>query len=290
MSNAISVQSLSKRFGDHQALDRVSFEVPKGAVVGLIGPNGAGKTTALKAILGLSAFEGAVEVLGQSPRSAPHQMMTTVGYISDVGILPRWLKVSDALKFTQAIHPQFDLAKARGILAKTDIPLKQRVKALSKGMVTQLHLALVLAMDVQLLILDEPTLGLDIVYRSQFYQQILNEFLGEDRTLLISTHQVEEIESLLTHLIFIDQGKIRLDATLDDVYSRYRAVEVVKSQISAARGLKPLSEQAQIEGACMIFDGVSAESLADLGTTRRVGIAELFVAMMTRETKLTASI
>ncbi|MDB2707431.1 ATP-binding cassette domain-containing protein, partial [Pseudomonadales bacterium] len=152
MSNAISVQSLSKRFGDHQALDRVSFEVPKGAVVGLIGPNGAGKTTALKAILGLSAFEGTVEVLGKSPRSAPHQMMTSVGYISDVGILPRWLKVNDALKFTQAIHPQFDLEKAHAILAKTDIPLKQRVKALSKGMVTQLHLALVLAMDVQLLI------------------------------------------------------------------------------------------------------------------------------------------
>ena len=157
-------------------------------------------------------------------------------------------------------------------------------------MVTQLHLALVLAMDVQLLILDEPTLGLDIVYRSQFYQQILNKFLSEDRTLLISTHQVEEIESLLTHLIFIDQGKIRLDTALEDVYQRYRAVDVVKSQVDAARALKPLSEQPQIEGACMIFDGVSAESLADLGAIRRVGIAELFVAMMTREPESIASI
>ena len=289
MSNAISVQGLSKRFGEHQALDQVSFEVPKGAVVGLIGPNGAGKTTTLKALLGLSSFEGTVEVLGSSPRSARHRMMTSVGYISDVGILPRWLKVSDALKFTQAIHPQFDLEKAHAILAKTDIPLKQRVKALSKGMVTQLHLALVLAMDVQLLILDEPTLGLDIVYRSQFYQQILNEFLGEERTLLISTHQVEEIESLLTHLIFIEQGKIRLDAPMDDVYNRFKAVDVLTAQVTSARGLKPLSEQPQIEGACMIFDGASPETLADLGAVRRVGVAELFVAMMTRQAGSTAS-
>ncbi len=282
--NYVSVKGLSKRFKDHLVLDQIDFEIPRGAVVGLIGPNGAGKTTTLKALLGLTGHEGAIDVLGFSPRSERHKMMHHLGFISDVGVLPRWMKVSEVLDFTAGVHLNFDRAKAETILATTQIRSNATVKALSKGMVTQLHLALVLAMNAKLLILDEPTLGLDIVYRSEFYQRILDDFLREDQSLLISTHQVEEIEHLLTHLLFIDRGKICLNASMDDVFERFLAVDVAKEQIDAAIKLEPISEQPGLGGTVMIFDGGFKRPLLEaIGPVRAVRVAELFVAMVKRD-------
>lgn len=283
--NYVSVKGLSKRFTDQLVLDQIDFEIPRGSVVGLIGPNGAGKTTTLKAMLGLTDHEGSIDVLGFSPRSERHKMMQHLGFISDVGVLPRWMKVSELLDFTAGVHLNFDRGKADAILATTQIRSNATIKTLSKGMVTQLHLALVLAMDAKLLILDEPTLGLDIVYRSEFYQRILDDFLRQDQSLLISTHQVEEIEHLLTHLLFIDHGRICLNASMDDVFDRFLAVEVPSEQVDAAIKLEPISEQSGLGGSVMIFDGVSREHLEAIGLVRAVRVAELFVVMVQRDEK-----
>ncbi len=282
MTPLAKIQDVRKRYGQTWALDGVSFEVPQGAVLGLIGPNGAGKTTLLKAMLGLLRFEGDIDLLGRSPRRFRHELMRSVGYISDVGILPRWMRVDQLIRYSAAVHPNFSEQVARDILSKTEVSTKSLIKALSKGMMTQVHLALVMAMDVKLLILDEPTLGLDIVYRSRFYEQILQEFLTEDRSLVISTHQVEEIESLLTHLVLIDQGKVRLCEAMDRVYERFTAVDVAASELASARSLSPVSEKNALKGATFIFDGVEETQLQALGTCRRPGVAELFVSIMGR--------
>lgn len=280
MMSYASINKVSKRFGQHRALDGVSLEIPQGGVLGLIGPNGAGKTTLLKAMLGLSSFEGEIDILGRSPRRSRHELMQSVGYISDVGILPSWMRVDQIIQLSASVHPNFSELKAWEILEHTQIQQKQKIKTLSKGMITQLHLSLVLAMDVKLLILDEPTLGLDIVYRSQFYQQLLETFLDGTRTLVISTHQVEEIESLLTHLVFIEHGRLRLSETMDDVFERFSALDAPSASLATVRSLGPLSETPTLTGASFIFDSITADALEGLGERRRVGIAELFVGMM----------
>jgi len=217
----VSARDLNKRFGSTNAMHNVSFDIEPGSIVGLIGPNGAGKTTTLKAILGLTDFEGSLAVLGRDPRHGRHEIMKRVCFIADVGVLPRWMKVSDALNYVGGVHDRFNREKALALLAETDISLNQRVKQLSKGMVTQLHLALVMSIDVDLLVLDEPTLGLDILYRKSFYERLLNDYFDKSTSIIISTHQVEEIESLLTHLLFINQGKIVLDSAMDALSDTY---------------------------------------------------------------------
>ena len=280
MSAIISAKGLTKRYGNILAVDNISFEVPAGRIVGLIGPNGSGKTTALKAILGLTPFEGELNVLGLDPRTHRDQLMQQVCFIADVAILPRWLRVCDAVDFVAGVHPKFDRAKAQRYLASTKLKPAMRVKEMSKGMVVQLHLALVMAIDAKLLVLDEPTLGLDILYRKQFYQHLLEEYFDQNKTIIVTTHQVEEIEHILTDLMFIREGKIVLSSTMDDVGMRFAEVMVPAENADAARALKPLDERQVFGKAIMLFDGVPREKLAALGEVRTPGIADLFVATM----------
>lgn len=283
MNSVVSTQGLTKHYGSHAALKGLSFEVPAGAVVGIIGPNGAGKTTALKALLGLTAFSGELQVLGRNPGKRRHEMMQDVCYISDVGILPRWLKVADALNYVEGVHPRFSRQRAVELLSTTDIDLNSQVKALSKGMITQLHLALVMSLDVRLLILDEPTLGLDIVYRKAFYDRLLADFVDDRRSLIISTHQVEEIESLLTHLVFLNSGQLVLSCSTDEVSKRFATLQVAPDAIEAARQLEPIGEQQLLGRYQLIFDSVPVEQLAALGEVRLTPIADLFVALVLAE-------
>ncbi|MBL4679478.1 MAG: ABC transporter ATP-binding protein [Pseudomonadales bacterium] len=281
-SNIVEVKGISKSYGDTYALDNVSFSIQRGSIVGLIGPNGAGKTTALKALLGLTDFNGELEVMGIDPRTGRHKMMENVCFIADVGVLPRWLKVKDAIDYLSAVHPRFDRDKAVGLLEQTNIQHNKKVKQLSKGMVTQLHLALVMAIDVDLLVLDEPTLGLDILYRKAFYDSLLNDYFDRETSIIISTHQVEEIESLLTHLLFIDQGRIVLDTAMDELSENYREVLVEPSQVSEAEALGPLSTREMLGRKSMIFEGVDEAKLAPLGELHIPSVADLFVAKMRR--------
>jgi ABC-2 type transport system ATP-binding protein len=262
----------------------VSFAVQPGRIVGLIGPNGAGKTTALKAILGLTSFTGDLSVMGLDPRSQRDELMREVCFIADVAVLPRWLKVSQALDFVTGVHPRFDRSVAEGFLKKTDIHMSSRVGQLSKGMVTQLHLALILAIDARLLVLDEPTLGLDLLYRRQFYDTLLNDYFDKQRTILLTTHQVEEVEHLFTDIIFIKQGQVALDSPVEDLGSRYQQLTVSAEQAGAARALKPFYEQAVFGRVAMFFEGRSAAELSALGELRTPTIADLFVAKMQRAT------
>lgn len=280
MSAIISAKGLTKRYGNILAVDNISFEVPAGRIVGLIGPNGSGKTTALKAILGLTPFEGELNVLGLDPRTHRDQLMQQVCFIADVAILPRWLRVCDAVDFVAGVHPKFDRAKAQRYLASTKLKPAMRVKEMSKGMVVQLHLALVMAIDAKLLVLDEPTLGLDILYRKQFYQHLLEEYFDQNKTIIVTTHQVEEIEHILTDLMFIREGKIVLSSTMDDVGMRFAEVMVPAENADAARALKPLDERQVFGKAIMLFDNVPREKLEALGEVRTPGIADLFVATM----------
>jgi ABC-2 type transport system ATP-binding protein len=234
MSTVVQAQGVSKHYGDFAALDNVSFTVEKGSIVGLIGPNGAGKTTALKAVLGLTGFNGELSVMGHDPRTGRHHVMENVCFVADVGVLPRWLKVGEALDYVEGVHPRFNRLKAEALLKETNIGTMQKVKQLSKGMVTQLHLALVMAIEVDLLVLDEPTLGLDILYRKAFYDRLLNDYFDKETSIIITTHQVEEIETLLSHLLFIDRGKIVLDSTMDDLPKRYAQVLVEPEQLGLA--------------------------------------------------------
>ena len=281
MNNVVTARGLRKAYKGKLALDGTSFEIPVGRIVGLIGPNGAGKTTALKALLGLIHFEGDLKVLGRDPRTQRDELMNDVCFIADVAVLPRWIKVKQAIEFTAGVHPRFDAAKCWRFLQGTQLTPELRVREMSKGMIVQLHLALVMAIDAKFLVLDEPTLGLDILYRKQFYQRLLEDYFDEEKTILVTTHQVEEIEHILTDVMFIRNGKIVLDASMDDVGARYVEVLVNANQLEAARALKPIDERALPFGkTVMLFDGADPARLAELGETRNPGLADLFVATM----------
>jgi ABC-2 type transport system ATP-binding protein len=277
----ISARGLRKAYKNKLALDDTAFSVAPGRIVGLIGPNGAGKTTALKAILGLIPFEGELSVLGRDPRTQRDDLMNDVCFIADVAVLPRWIKVKEAIEFVAGVHPRFDRERCQRFLANTQLKPEMKVRELSKGMIVQLHLALVMAIDAKLLVLDEPTLGLDILYRKQFYQRLLEDYFDEDKTILVTTHQVEEIEHILTDVLFIRDGKVVLDAPMDELGQRYAEVLVDAGKLDAARALKPVDERALPFGkTVMLFDGAPADQLAALGETRTPGLADLFVATM----------
>jgi ABC-2 type transport system ATP-binding protein len=276
----IEARGLRKSFGTTAALDGVDMRVDEGRIVGLIGPNGAGKTTALNAMIGLIPYHGELKVLGCDPWKQRDDLMRDVSFIADVAVLPRWLRVSQALDFVAGIHPRFDRAKAESFLAKTSIKTASKVRELSKGMVTQLHLALVMAMDVKLLVLDEPTLGLDILYRKQFYDSLLNDYYDRSRTIVVTTHQVEEVQHVLTDLMFINRGRIVLSCSMEEFEARYAEVTVNPQQLAAARALRPIYERQVFGRSTMLFDGVDRQQLAAFGEVRTPSIADLFVAVM----------
>ena len=280
-NNVVSARNLRKAYRNKLALNDTSFEIEAGRIIGLIGPNGAGKTTALKAILGLIPFDGDLKVLGMDPRRQRDELMNEVCFIADVAVLPRWIKVKEAIDFVDGIHPRFDRAKCERFIANTQLNPNLRVREMSKGMIVQLHLALVMAIDARLLVLDEPTLGLDILYRKQFYQRLLEDYFDEQKTIIITTHQVEEIENILTDVMFIRDGKIVLTAAMDEVADRYTEVLASAEHLDTARALKPIDERALPFGkTVMLFDGVPRQQLAALGETRNPGLADLFVAIM----------
>ena len=276
----IEARGLRKAFGTTIALDGVDLRVEEGRILGLIGPNGAGKTTALNAILGLTPYQGELKVLGRDPWSERDRLMRDVCFISDVAVLPRWIRVSQALDYVAGVHPRFDRAKAEGFLAKTAIKRTSKVRELSKGMVTQLHLALVMAIDARLLVLDEPTLGLDILFRKQFYDSLLNDFFDRNRTIVVATHQVDEIQHVLTDVLFIDGGRIIFNHSMEEVESRYREVMVNPDKLAAARALKPIQERQGFGRSIFLFEGMDGAQLASLGEARTPSIADLFVAVM----------
>jgi len=276
----IEARGLRKAYGTTVALDGVNLSVEYGRILGLIGPNGAGKTTALDAILGLIPYDGELKVLARDPWNQREQLMRDVCFIADVAVLPRWARVSQLLDYVAGVHPRFDRAKAEGFLAKTTVRRTSKVRELSKGMVTQLHLALVMAIDARLLVLDEPTLGLDILYRKQFYDSLLNDYFDHNRTIVVATHQVEEIEHVLTDVMFIDRGRIVFNRSMDEVEARYTEVMVRPERVPEARALKPMYEHPSIDGSVLLFDGVERERLAALGDVRRPSIADLFVAVL----------
>ena len=281
----IEARGLRKAFGTTVALDGIDLRVEEGRILGLIGPNGAGKTTALNAILGLTNYDGHLKVLGRDPWSERDQLMRDVAFIADVAVLPRWMRVSQALAYLAGVHPRFDRAKAEGFLAKTSVRHTSKVRELSKGMVAQLHLALVMAIDARLLLLDEPTLGLDILYRKQFYDSLLSDYYDRSRTIVLTTHQVEEIQHVITDLIFIDRGRIVLGCSMEDCESRYTEVIVNAGQVTAARALRPVYERQVFGRDILLFDGVARDRLTAFGELRTPCIADLFVAMMSQSTR-----
>lgn len=280
MTDIVHAQGLVKSYGKFRALDGVDLNIPTGAISGLIGPNGAGKTTTLKALIGLCDVDGELSVAGRDPRTARHKLMEEVCFIADVGILPRWLRVNQLIDYVEAVHPKFHRGRAESFLATTDIPPRKRIKELSKGMITQLHLALVMAIDVRLLVLDEPTLGLDIVYRKEFYDRLLNDFYDGDRTIIISTHQVEEIETLLSHLVFIDHGKIVLNTMMSDLEERFTELLIAPGKEQQAEALHPISRRSTLGKQCFTYEGVARAQLAELGEVYTPSVADLFVAKM----------
>jgi ABC-2 type transport system ATP-binding protein len=280
MNAIVQARGLRKRYANTVALDSVDFQIESGRIVGLIGPNGAGKTTALKAILGLTDFEGDLSVLGFDPRKQRTELMEQVCFIADVAVLPRWLRVGEAIEFVAGVHPRFSREKCLAFLSHTKIGQRMRVRELSKGMIVQLHLALVMAIDARLLVLDEPTLGLDILYRKSFYESLLSDYFDEQKTIIVTTHQVEEVEHILTDLMFIQGGKIVLAATMDEVGERYAEVLVNPDRAEAARALKPLNERQVFGKSIFLFDGVDRARLAELGELHKPSVADLFVATM----------
>ena len=279
----IESRGLRKAFGTTIALDGIDLRVEEGHILGLIGPNGAGKTTALNAILGLTPYEGQLSVLGHDPWSERDQLMQDVCFIADITVLPRWARVSQLLEYVAGVHPRFDRAKAESFLAKTTIQRTSRVRELSKGMVTQLHLALIMAIDAKLLVLDEPTLGLDILYRKQFYDSLLNDYFDRKRTIVIATHQVEEIEHVLTDVIFVDRGRIIFNRSTEEVESRYLEVMVHPDKAAAANALKPMQERQVFGGRILLFEDVDRQQLATLGDVRTPSITDLFVAVIGKQ-------
>jgi ABC-2 type transport system ATP-binding protein len=280
MSAVITATELSKRYRNTVALDDASFRIESGRIVGLIGPNGAGKTTALKAILGLTHFQGDLDVLGLDPRRQRGKLMEQVCFIADVAVLPRWIRVREAVDFVANVHPRFNRAKCEAFLARTKRQPNQRVRQMSKGMIVQLHLALVMAIDARLLVLDEPTLGLDILYRKQFYQSLLEDYFDENKTIIVTTHQVEEVEHILTDLMFIRDGKIVLDTDMDALGERFTEVMVDADRAAAARALQPIDERQVFGKSIFLFDGADRAALEALGEIRRPSVSDLFVATM----------
>ena len=276
----IEARGLRKAFGTTIAVDGINLRVEEGRILGLIGPNGAGKTTVFNAILGLTPYQGELKVLGRDPWTERDQLMRDACFIADVAVLPRWMRVWQALDYFAGVHPRFDRAKAENFLAKTTIRLASRLRELSKGMVAQLHLALVMAIDAKLLVLDEPTLGLDILYRKQFYDSLLNDYFDRSRTIVVTTHQVEEIQDVLTDVMFINRGRIVFDCSMEEFESRYLEVMVSPEQIAEARALKPIHERQVFGRSILLFDRVERQQLAALGDVRTPSIADLFVAVM----------
>jgi ABC-2 type transport system ATP-binding protein len=288
----IEARGLRKAFGTTIALDGVDLRIEEGRILGLIGPNGAGKTTALDAILGLTSYQGELRVLGRDPWTERDLLMRDVCFIADVAVLPRWIKVSQALEYVAGVHPRFDRAKAESFLAKTTIRRDSKVRQLSKGMVAQLHLALVMAIDARLLVLDEPTLGLDILYRKQFYDSLLNDYYDRSRTIVVTTHQVEEIQNVLTDVMFIDRGRIVFNCSMEDFESRYVEVMVNPEQIAAARALQPMHERPALGRSILLFDlagdrganqKLDRQQLSQFGEVHTPGLADLFVAVMSHQ-------
>ena len=280
---SIEARGLRKTFGTSVALDGVDLRVEEGRILGLIGPNGAGKTTALNAILGLTPYQGELRVLGRNPWTERDQLVRDVAFIADVAVLPRWIRVSQAIDYVAGVHPRFRRAKAEAFLAKTNIQRRSKVRELSKGMVAQLHLALVMAIDAQLLILDEPTLGLDILVRKQFYDSLLNDYFDRSRTIVVTTHQVEEIQDVLTDIMFIDRGRIVFGCSMEDVESRYLEAMVLPEHVAAARALRPIHERRVFGRTIFLFDHADRHQLAALGDVRTPSIADLFVAVVGNE-------
>jgi ABC-2 type transport system ATP-binding protein len=278
MSSLVTARGVSKHFGQVRAVDDVSFDIEKGKILGLIGPNGAGKTTLLKAVLGLTDCDGDLSVMGFDPFRQRKALMREICFIADVAVLPRWIKVRQLLDYVAAVHPNFSRARAEELLAQTKVQSDAKVKELSKGMVTQLHLAIIMSIDAKLLVLDEPTLGLDILFRKEFYANLLNDYFDEERTILITTHQVEEIENLMTDIMFINDGKILLDSTMDELGDKYIELMASGENAQKARGLGPVSESEMFGKSVMLFEGVSREHLEGLGEIRIPSVADLFVA------------
>jgi len=276
----IEAHRVRKVFGTTTALDNLDLRVEEGRILGLIGPNGAGKTTALNAILGLTSYEGELKVLGRDPWSAREELMREVSFIADVAVLPRWIRVSQLLDYVAGVHPRFDRAKADGFLARTVIKRTSKVRELSKGMVAQLHLALVMAIDARLLVLDEPTLGLDILYRKQFYDSLLNDYFDGKRTIVVTTHQVEEVQDVLTDLMFINHGRVVLKCSMEEFEARYVEVMLQPDHVEGARSLKPMHERQVFGRSVMLFDRVDRAQLSAMGEVRTPSIADLFVAVM----------
>jgi ABC-2 type transport system ATP-binding protein len=281
----IDARGLRKRFGATVALDGVDFRVEEGRIHGLIGLNGAGKTTLLNAVLGLTPCEGELSVVGRQPWRERDELMRDVCFIADVAVLPRWMRVVNALDYVAGVHPRFDRAKAERFLARTDIPLKKRIGKLSKGMVTQLHLALVMAIDAKLLVLDEPTLGLDILYRKQFYDSLLGDYFDDKRTIVVTTHQVDEIQHILTDVTFIHRGRVVFNATMEDIESRHAELSVRPENLEAARALGPVHERAALGRSILLYDSADRERLAGLGEVRAPGLADLFLALVGGDAK-----
>jgi ABC-2 type transport system ATP-binding protein len=282
MSPLIQARDLSKKFGSHVALDHINFAVQPGRIVGLIGPNGAGKTTALRAVLGLTSYDGALDVLGREPFRERAALMREASFIADVAVLPSWLSVEHAIEFVAGVHPKFRPERARALLAKTDIARHRRMRELSKGMKTMVHLALTMAIDARLLVLDEPTLGLDILARREFYDALVNDYMDETRTILITTHQVEEVENLLTDVLFIDKGRIVLDCSMDDIAARYAAIAVSEDELAAARAEQPFHERPMLGKRILYFERPNFERLAAFGDVSTPSVADLFVAKLSR--------
>jgi len=276
----IEARGLRKAFGTTIALDGIDLRLEEGRILGLIGPNGAGKTTALNAILGLIPYQGELKVLGHDPWTERDRLTRDVCFIADVAVLPRWIRVSQALDYVAGVHPRFDRAKAEGLLAKTAIKSASRVRELSKGMVTQLHLALIMAIDAHLLVLDEPTLGLDILYRKHFYDSLLNDYFDRSRTIVVTTHQVEEVQHVLTDVTFLDRGRILLDCSMEELESRYLEVMVHPERVAAARALAPIHERQLLGRSILLFDQADRDQLAALGDVRTPSVADLFVAVI----------
>lgn len=279
----VEARGLAKSFGNFTALKGATFTIPLGRIVGVIGANGAGKTTMLNAVLGLSSYEGELKVLGHDPSKERPALMQDICFISDVATLPKWMKVVEVLDFVESVHPKFDRAKAMNFLSRTKVPLERKVRALSKGMTVQLHLAVVMSIDAKLLVLDEPTLGLDIMFRKQFYQSLLEEYFDEERTVIITTHQVEEVEHILSDVMFIRDGEIVLEAEMDELTQQFIEVLVAPGKEAEAMALKPISKGTTFGKSTCVYKNIDRETLAKLGETRRLGLADIFVATMTGE-------
>ncbi len=278
MTSLVSARGVSKHFGAVRAVDDVSFEIEQGRILGLIGPNGAGKTTLLKAVLGLTDCDGELSVLGLDPFRQRKELLNNICFIADVAVLPRWMKVSQLLEFVESVHPNFSRQRANAFLNQTKVRSGAKVRELSKGMVTQLHLSIIMSIDARLLILDEPTLGLDIIFRKEFYSNLLNDYFDEGRTILITTHQVEEIENLMTDIMFINDGKILLDSPMDTLADTYTELMASGENAQKARGLGPIAEHEMFGKSILLFEGVDRENLAGLGELRTPSVADLFVA------------